>query len=101
MTYEEAKALLKGRESRKIGNNTYLVKKYKFIGVRLHNTYVVMFYEDGRIELDSGNWNTVTTKDRMNKYLPRPWRVVQENFVWYLWNWETKEKRSFKDGMFV
>lgn len=35
--------------------------------VRLHNTRVVTFYPDGRIMLDSGGWQTPTTRDRMNR----------------------------------
>lgn len=101
MTYEEAKEMLKGRNSKKIGNNTYLVYLENRIVIRLHNTNVVTFYEDGRTLLNSGGWKTVTTKDRMNKYLPTPWKVFQEKFEWYLWNWKTKEKREYQDNMFV
>ena len=101
MTYEEAKEMLKGRNSKKIGNNTYLVDLENRIVIRLHNTNVVTFYEDGRTLLNSGGWKTVTTKDRMNKYLPVPWKVFQEKFEWYLWNWKTKEKREYQDNMFV
>lgn len=101
MTYEEAKEMLKGRNSKKIGNNTSLVDLENRIVIRLHNTNVVTFYEDGRTLLNSGGWKTVTTKDRMNKYLPTPWKVLQEKFEWYLWNWKTKEKREYQDNMFV
>jgi len=101
MTYEEAKEMLKGRNSKKIGNNTYLVDLENRIVVRLHDTNVVTFYEDGKVKLNSGGWQTVTTKDRMNKYLPVPWKVFQEKFEWYLWNWKTKEKREYQDNMFV
>ena len=83
MTYQEADALLQGRcrERRKLENNTYLERKTyprDATAVRLHRTDVLTFYQDGRIEIDTGGWNTVTTRDRMNRYLPNPWRVGSE-----------------------
>lgn len=35
-----------------------------------HFTYVVTYYRDGRVLLDSGGWRTATTKARMNEYSP-------------------------------
>lgn len=34
--------------------------------VRLHDTDVAAFYPDGRIEINTGGWNTMTTRDRIN-----------------------------------
>jgi hypothetical protein len=39
----------------------------KVFAVRLHDTFIVMFNQDDSIELDSGGWQTVTTRDRMNR----------------------------------
>jgi hypothetical protein len=80
MTYRDADTLLQGRcrERRKLENNTYLERHDDSIAVRLHGTDVLAFYRDGGIGIDTGGWNTVTTRDRMNRYLPNPWRVGSE-----------------------
>jgi len=71
--YAELDARLTGRcaQGRKVANNTYLERREGGdIAVRLHSTDVVTFHADGTITLDSGGWLTVTTKARMNDYLP-------------------------------
>jgi len=81
MTFPQADTLLQGRcrERRKLENNTYLERRDSdAIAVRLHRTDVLTFYRDGGIGIDTGGWNTVTTRDRMNRYLPNPWRVGSE-----------------------
>ncbi len=61
-SHAEAIAALDGRVSRKL----------------MHNTAVVVFYDDGRIKLNTEGWRTVTTKDRLNRCLPYPWRVASD-----------------------
>lgn len=89
-------------------------KKYKYatwiyrdledsIVVQLHNTAIMQYWPDDRIRLNAGGWRTVTTKSRMNEFLPDPWGVYQENNVWYLWRRKlgTHEEKSwtFEDGI--
>ena len=64
-------------ESRKIGNNTYLIrhKNTVSVSVRLHNTDVLTFHPDGSIDLCNGGWRTCTTHARMNEFLPAGYRV--------------------------
>jgi len=96
MNYKEADAKLQGRcyQSRKLENNTYLKRRNwgrtKAIVVQLHSTDVITFFEDGRIEVSTGGWDTVTTRDRINSYLPKPWHVYGErnstilsNYRWF------------------
>ena len=79
--YKELKELSSTRK-RKLGNNTYLVVRDDGgFGVRLHNTQVVIHYED-RVVLNSGGYKTVTTKERMNKYTT--FNICQKNYVWYV-----------------
>lgn len=85
MNYQEADAKLTGRcsTSRKLENNTYLERCSSFltdkaIAVRLHRTNILTFYPDGRIELSTGGYSSVTTHDCLNSYLPRPYRVYGE-----------------------
>lgn len=86
MNYQEADAkLLTGRCStrRKLQNNTYLERsesylRDKTISVRLHQTDIITFHPDGRIDICNGGYPTITTHDRLNTYLPRPYRVYGE-----------------------
>ena len=78
MTYTEADAMLQGRckNSRKLENNTYLKRRgVGAIAVRLHSTDIITLYADGSLRICMGGWNTMTTKDRLNGFLPHPWRV--------------------------
>jgi len=86
MTYKEADKLLQGRcrNRRKLENNTYLERRSQnTVAVRLHSTDVVTLHRDGSFQLDSGGWNTITTRDRINRYLPR-YHVSSERGVLFL-----------------
>jgi hypothetical protein len=93
VNYQDAAAKLTGRckESRKLANNTYLKRRYHGgIAVQLHSTDILMFHDDGRTEVNTGGWDTVTTRGRINCFLNKPWHVYGErgatilsNFRWY------------------
>lgn len=84
------------RSTKKLGNNTYLVRiDAESIGVQLHNTVVVTIHKDGTYTLNSGGWRTVTTKNRINEYCPV--RVNQRKYEWYVGD----EDIPFKDGIRV
>lgn len=101
MDYTAAVSKLAPRESRKIGNNTYLQRREDgSIAVRLHDTDVLTFHPDGRTVYNSGGWRTVTTKERMNAY--GPLRVYTERGVWYACppsNWDSRV--TYADGLTV
>lgn len=82
MNYAQFNQSLTGRNktSRKLANNTYLVRAEGNIVVRLHDTNIVTYTPDNHIILDSGGWKTATTKDRMNKYSPV--FIHQERSIW-------------------
>lgn len=94
--YAEALAILESgrtkasREARKIANNTWLgflpsqEGEPRRIGVQLHATVVVTFHESGATSLDSGGYQTVTTKERINRYLAPGLSLYQEKHVWYV-----------------
>jgi hypothetical protein len=78
MDYTKADSMLQGRcrMSRKLGNNTYLLRGNEGeIAVKLHATHILTFYKDGSIRVCTGGWNTVTTRARMNVYLPSGYSV--------------------------
>src|SRR4051812_8790636 len=63
-------------DKRKLTGTTWLERLTNTtIGIRLHDTYIMEFYEDGSIVLDCGGWATVTTQARMNDYLLSRWYV--------------------------
>lgn len=80
-SYKRAAEILAGRDKVKLGNNTWLETFHLGIAVRLHNTRIVVFYEDGRILLHTGGYRTVTTKDRINQFITG--RVYQKAHQWF------------------
>ena len=98
-SFSDAEKLLADRTSMKLGHNTYLDRlTHDSIGVLLHQTYVVVFNRDGSIKLNSGGWQTVTTKDRMNRFSPVSVGAV--NWVWCV-NLPQGGAQKFVDGMVV
>jgi len=98
-TYEELDNQLQGRNfnSRKVGNNTYLIRHENIIALRLHNTDVVTAYPDGRMMLNSGGWMTPTTKNRMNSII-YPYYIYQQDYSWYIRD-NSGEVFPYFDGM--
>ena len=95
MTYSDAIIRLGSRDSRRIANNTYLERRANSdIAVKLHRTDVLTYHADGSVTLNSGGWQTYTTKARMNAYLPYGYRVYQRCFAWYVWNYRAEHTRS-------
>lgn len=82
MDYKQAEAMLNGRSSKKIANNTYLLQlEDNKIALKLHETNIIIFQPEF-VELFSGGWRTVTTKARLNKFAPV--QVDQRNSIWYI-----------------
>ena len=79
-TYEQFKHHAETSRARKLANNTYLViRNDGGYAVKLHNTEIVIHYPD-RVVLDSGGWQTRTTKDRINTFSRI--NVSQSKGVW-------------------
>jgi hypothetical protein len=101
MNHAEAIKMVRGKrnaERRKVGNNTYAeILPNGSVGIMLHSTYVVKIHENNTYTLNSGGWQTLTTKDRINQYSPR--RVYQRNFEWFVNI--NGEEFPFIDGMVV
>lgn len=71
-TFAHFDRLLQGRnkESRKLDNNTYLLRRGDTIVIRLYSTDIVTYTPQGLCILDSGGWNTVTTRARVSTFSP-------------------------------
>lgn len=94
-TFAQCASLAQTRK-RKLANNTYLVLRDDGgYGIKLHDTEIVIHYQD-RIVLDSGGWQTVTTKARMNDF--SPFRVWQQRGVWYVTSAD-RDTAVFADGI--
>ena len=82
-SYGAAEAILQDKMAIEAGHNTFLRRLAKDkIGVRLHYTDIVIYHKDGTVELNSGGYETVTTKDRINKFSPVG--VQQTNREWFM-----------------
>ena len=72
------------------------------IGVKLYDTYILIYEDDGTLTLNMGDWKTVTTKKRINEILDdEGWHLYVEKGVWMIWNWHTKEEYKFINGMML
>ena len=98
--------------SLKIMHNT-IASRYlnNTIDIRLHFTDIYRI--EGRhnvgdefahsvITLNAGGYRTVTTKDRINRFLPLGFRLVQRNWNWIIQEMEDgtyRDRELFHDGM--
>lgn len=74
----------KSFESKRIANNTLeIIYPDGRRAIRLHDTDILSF-KDNKIVLNSGGWQTMTTKNRLNKYLPSNISVISKKSVWYV-----------------
>jgi hypothetical protein len=69
-----------------LAHNTVLHSpEHGVIAVRLYNTDIVTLYADGRVKLNNGGHQTVTTKARMNEILhPMGIGIGQARGEWYV-----------------
>ncbi len=79
--YTQAVEALNGKQSIRLGNNTYLERHFCGIFVRLHSTNIVLFHENGCVCLFTGGCRTVTTKDRINEFIDG--HIYQSAGEWY------------------
>ena len=71
------------KTSKIIANNTVRYTDDRGEHIRLHNTDIISFI-NGKTVLNSGGWRTITTKERINRFLPYDSFIRQEKSVWYL-----------------
>ena len=65
-----------------------------------HQSPVVVERDDGQVRLSSCGYRTSTTKERINRYIPRGYRVYQEDFEWFL-SQPSGPDIPFVDGMVI
>jgi len=89
---------------RPIANNTRVIRRSDdSIAIKLHNTDVITFFKNGEIQLFTDGWKTVTTKDRINRFLPSGIGVYSEKHIWYvtIGDWRSGKKYLFEDFMII
>jgi hypothetical protein len=98
--FEAARELLGNRARRKLENNTYLLRLGPHVWViRLHSTNVVTYFDDGRIILNNGGWDTKVTRDRMSSYSPA--RITRYRSTTYVQANHWRFARPFENGVDV
>ena len=80
-TYAGLDAFLGSKTSRTIGNNTTAARYGDEIVVRLHGNRIVRLSAT-EVEVFDAGWPSVTTKERLNQFLPVGYRIVSKNFRW-------------------
>lgn len=102
--FHEALEFLNGRESRKFSRNTYYERiDTDTVGVRLHKTLIIKIRRGDTIELNTGGWNTWTTRQRINKVLKQYFNnasVFTTNFEMY-YREPMRQAIEFFDGMII
>ena len=88
MNWNEAHTLMETAQDemrgKPIANNTRLYKHgFDAYVIKLHGNVIMIIYSD-RNEIFDGDWKTSTTKERLNRYIPRGFRVYQKDWRWYL-----------------
>lgn len=87
ITFSDAESRMRTARngSRKLANNTYLVPRgADAYAVRLHSTDIITIHRDGTFTLNTGGWDTVITKDRLNSFGPA--RIYSERGTWAVWH---------------
>ncbi len=95
----QAKELLRGRRSKVVCNNTVLEQSGPMIYLKLHGTPIVVFRLGFPTIYFDGGWRTYTTKQRLNRCLPSPWRLHQEKGEWRLRNYRTGDVKAWENGI--
>lgn len=84
--YEKLSDYLGNKETKKIGNNTFLVRlEPNVLGIRLHSTYIIEIDPTDIMKLKTKGWWSRTTKDRLNQFLGcRGVGIYQKNNNWFI-----------------
>lgn len=66
--------------------------------LRYHHTDVVTAYPDGKVVLNSGGYRTLTTKERINRYMPEGCKLINKRGKWVV-SMPNGQEVDFYDGM--
>jgi hypothetical protein len=107
LTYEEASRLFDTARSpekgKPIANNTRLYKRGDEFEIVLHQTAVVSILPEGKYIIRTGGWNTLTTRDRLNRYAPGRF-FTEQGILYWVPGWAAGipgEKIVVEEGMII
>lgn len=111
---ESFKTINTGDETTDLTHELFIVGKPKKIGystfeyqrvdgsriIRYHHTDIIVIYPDSSFRLFDGGWKTVTTKRKMNEFMPSGWSVSSDKGIWYVRKaYNFTEKVPYFNGM--
>lgn len=84
--FESLDEELGSKQMKKIGYETVIRRIDDFtIGVRYHSTDILKVDPTNIVKLNTGGWDTPTTKDRLNQFLScLGVHIYQKKHVWYI-----------------
>ena len=69
-TYEGLSNFLGTKQVKKLGHNTTVERLGEFeVGIKYHSTFIIRIDATDFITLNTGGWETSTTKERLNQFL--------------------------------
>lgn len=71
-SFAGAAAVLKKRDTKKVANNTYVERRHdpEVLSLLYHRTHIIHWHVNGSITLNTGGWQTYSTKERLNSFTP-------------------------------
>lgn len=91
--FKKKRGKLETTKRRKIANNTYLIDNGKRRAIRLHSTDIATEAGPGKLRIDTGGWDTVTTRERLHRFTSC--RVYRDKGTTYI------DGEKLRDGMIV
>ena len=95
-TYDGYDKYLGRKNRRKLSHNVYVVRDSEDITIVFHWTAILRYSPDGWVVLNSGGYQTMTTKVNLNQY--SDCSVWQDKHTWYA-SFGDSGKMEFIDGM--
>lgn len=89
--------MLAVRDQKKLAGSTYLRKEGSQFIVTYHDTDIVKFIDDSKVELNTNGCLKLTVKNRLNEFSPA--RISQKDGIWYVYS--NGNKVAYHDGMIV
>lgn len=101
VSYEAMNNFLGDKSEKKVGHNTTAERIGEFeIGIKYYNTYIIKIDPTDIITVNSGGWDTKTTKERLNHFLScRNVHITQKKYKWTIHG--SNDSLDYVDGMQV
>lgn len=85
LSLADLKAHLGSKWSRPLAHNTRVEwVPGGDVAVRFHATRILTFHPDGSFTVNTGGYQTVTTKQRLNALMPAGYHIHQKAYRWYI-----------------